>query len=123
MKYMCTVKLQGDHTILKLQGDHIILKLQGDHIFFRLKGNLKGDHTMFKLQGEHTIYEIYLYKTQGDQDTCSVFIFKCLKSLPLLVLATPRLVVVIYFNIMAISSSDMKILRCSVFEMFCIYFK
>ena len=109
MKYMCTVKLQCDHTILKLQGDHT---------FFKLKGNLKGDHTMFKLQGEHTIYKI-----QGDQDTCSVFIFKCLKSLPLLVLATPRLVVVIYFNIMAISSSDMKILRCSVFEMFCIYFK
>ena len=50
MKYMCTVKLQCDHTILKLQGDHT---------FFKLKGNLKGDHTMFKLQ--------------GDMDTCTVF--------------------------------------------------
>ena len=46
MQYMCTVKLQGDHTILKLQGDHIILKLKGDHTF---------------------------YKIQGDLDTCAVF--------------------------------------------------
>ena len=54
MQYMCTVKLQGDHTILKLQGDHTILKLKGDHIILKLKG----DHTF--------------YKIQGDLDTCAV---------------------------------------------------
>ena len=37
---MCTVKLQGDHTILKLQGGHIILKLQGDHTIYKIQGDL-----------------------------------------------------------------------------------
>ena len=68
MKYMCTVKLQGDHTILKLQGDHIILKLKGDHIILKLKS----DHTF--------------YKIQGDLDTCIVFNINELVGLCLIVL-------------------------------------